>query len=547
MSKWNKNSAYLEWLLFIGMVIGFITFGIYSKYTLYRGILFIVLDIVLMSIVFVSIRLKYRADIVEYLDNLTKNIKSISKGEGNFIPTENDEPKLTQLYVAIDELQKSLKQQNRTKDTTFKIINTLAVNIDLQKLLNELLPKVIEGTRSNWGAVYVFNSATGKLEIKTSLGFSKNIYKEFDITIGEGFIGKAVQSKKIQILEDIPDDTVYISRTFIGTIKPKCMMTVPIMSQGDLVATLVLASIYNYTDEQMDVVKMIRYYLGVAITNGLTYERTQRLTRELQFQNQLIQNLNDELEGKVQERTYFLNSIINRIEEYAIIATDEEGFITTWNTGAEIIKGFSANDVIGKNISILYTEIEVRTGKVQQMLKIARDRGKYFESGHDRKKDGTPFFFDFIVTPIYDDMGKLVGYTYILKDMTALKDVENELNYEHQVNEKILDTSTRALVLTNSKGLIKYSNLVAETLLGQYNERIQNKNISEFFEESEELRRSIYEISKHGGKDEIIKTIVDKNEKVHKIKISISLLDNNNTDKSENHATVMMHLKEIKQ
>lgn len=545
MDKWNKNAAYLEWLLFIGMMIGFVTFGIYSQYELYRGILFIILDIILMTIVFVSIKLKYQTDITQYLDKLTTNIKNISEEEGE-LKADEDDPKLKELYAAVNELQKNLKQQNRSKDTTFKIINTLAVNIDLQKLLNELLPKVIEGTRSNWGAVYVFNSATGKLEIKTSLGFSKNIYKEFDITLGEGFIGQAVQSKKIQILEDIPDNTVYISRTFIGTIKPKCMMTVPIMSQGELVATLVLASIYNYTDEQMDVVKMIRYYLGVAITNGLAYERTQRLTKELQFQNQLIQNLNDELEQKVKYRTNFLNNIINSIKDYAIITTDEDGFITTWNTGAEILKGQTAQEIIGKNISILYTEIEVRTGKVQQILKIAREQGKYTESGWERKKDGTRFFADVTILPIYDDEENLVGYTNIVKDITSLKKLETELNYERVVNEKVLESSTRALLLTTSKGAIKYSNIIAETLLKQYNERTQNKNISEFFEEAEELRRNIYDVSKHGGKSECIKTIIDENGIRHKIRLIITLIGNDISEIDDTQASIMIYLKEVK-
>lgn len=544
MDKWNKNIAFLEWFLFIGMMIGFITFGIYSHYQLYRGILFVILDIVLMSVVFISMKLKYKMDITQYLDKLTTDIKNIAEKEGELV-ADGDDTKLKELYVAINELQKNLRQQNRSKDTTFKIINTLAVNIDLQKLLNELLPKIIEGTRSNWGAVYLFNSSTGKLEIKTSLGFSKNIYKEFDLTLGEGFIGQAIQSKKIQILEDIPENTVYVSRTFIGTIKPKCMMTVPIMSEGELVALVVLASIYNYTDEQMDVVKMIRYYLGVAITNGLAYERTQRLTKELQFQNQLIQNFNDELEQKVKYRTNFLNNTINCIEDYAIFTTDKDGFINTWNTGAEILKWQSSKDIIGKNISVLYSEIEVRTGKIQKIFKMAKEQGKYTESGWQTKKDGTKFYADTTILPMYDDKRNLVGYTNITKDITALKNLETELNYEHIVNNKILESSTRALILTTSKGIIKYSNIIAETILKQYNGRPQNKNISEFFEEAEELRRNIYDIYKHGGKSECIKTIVDENGMRHKIQLIITLLGNDISQTDDSHASIMIYLKNI--
>ncbi len=544
MYKWSKNEVLMEWFLFIGIVMGFIIFKIYADYEVYKGILFIIINVVLMSVVFISVKWRYKSDIIYHVNKLTESIKIISNSGKDFIIEEDTiEPYLKELYLAIYELQKNLKQQNRSKDTTFKIINTLAVNIDLHKLLDELLPKVIEGSRSNWGAIYLFNSATGKLEIKTSLGFSKNIYKEFDITLGEGFLGKAIQSKKIQILKDIPDDTVYISRTFIGTIKPKCIMTVPIISQGELVATLVLGSIYDYTEEQIDVIKMIKYHLGVAITNGLSYERSQRLTKELRFQNQIIQNLVDESENKVRERTNFLNSIIDSIKDYAIIATDVDGFITTWNTGAEIIKGYNLEEVIGKNISILYTETDVRIGKIQQVFKISKEQGIYSQSNWETKKDGTKFFSDIIVVPIYDKE-TLVGYTHIIKDVTIIKQLEAEIKYEKELSEKVIESSTRALLLTTSKGVIKYANIMAETLLEQYSERMQGKNISEFFQESEELRRNIYEVAKHGGKGEYLKTIVDKNSKIHRIRVILTMLDDKNITIEENHASIMIYLKE---
>ena len=80
-------------------------------------------------------------------------------------------PKHSFGYTMPESLSVHLKRQNRIKASIFNIINALAVNIQLEKLLEALLPKVIEGTRSNWGAFYIVSSVINKLEIKASLDF----------------------------------------------------------------------------------------------------------------------------------------------------------------------------------------------------------------------------------------------------------------------------------------------------------------------------------------------------------------------------------------
>lgn len=494
-------------LLVIGVLLGIILFYVYTCVSNGTAILMIIGDIFLIfAFSFIS-WWKYKKNVYGQLGELTRNIESISKGEVvKFAPSKA----FVRVYDALESLSVHLKRQNRIKASIFNIINALAVNIQLEKLLEALLPKVIEGTRSNWGAFYIVSSVTNKLEIKASLGFSKNVYKEFDISIGEGFIGQAAQSNEIQIITDIPEDTTYCTRTFLGKVKPKSMMIVPISTQHELVGLLVLASITEYQEEQIEVIKSIRYYLGMSVSNAATYERMERLSKELQFQNQLIQNMNDELEEKVRERTDFLNNIINSIKDYAIVSMDEEGFITTWNKGAELLKGYKAEEIIGNHISILYPEEDVKSGKVDRELEIAQTEGEYVEYGWRTKKNGEKFFADVIITPMYNKNNELIGFTNITKDITVMKNMEQALIHEKTFNQKLLESSTRALLLVDKEGIIIQSNEQISTLLGFTKEEMKGKYFPDYFDNPEMVEKSLKDMIRRGSYGEWKWNIRDK-------------------------------------
>jgi transcriptional regulator with GAF, ATPase, and Fis domain len=294
----KTDEGFLGAFLTIGAILGFLFFALYDKYDLGEMFWLILINAIVIIILFVFIRLKYKNNRHNYFNKIMDNVTRVSREEEEFRIDENEEPQINEISIAIYQLQQNLKYQTQSKDNILKILNTLVITMDLQKLLNDLLPKLIEYSRSNCGAIYLYNSATDKFEIKTSLGFSKNIYKEFDITLGEGFMGRLIESKDIQVIKDIPENTVYINRTFIGTIIPKCIMSVPILNQNELIGIIVLTSVYNYTKEEMESIELTRYYIGIVINNCLSCERTQRLIKELEFQNQLLQSLNEELEKK---------------------------------------------------------------------------------------------------------------------------------------------------------------------------------------------------------------------------------------------------------
>lgn len=259
----NFYSRILAYILLCVMLIFFIT----------RFIIYKILD-------------RYLNEINNIIQKLVENINS---------DIDYKSQALNKFYDKIYHMQKILKKREQHNNEIFKILNSAAINIELDKFLDDFIPKLLNATDSLCGAFYLLNSFTNKLEIKYSCGFDKNIYREFDLNAKEFF----VNDFNIKINNNIPSDTIYISKTFMGKIKPKSIMTVPITNQNKLIGVLIFAGIYNYTDDQIEIVNLTKNYIGIAINNGLILDKTKRLTNELQFQNKLIQDLNDELENKL--------------------------------------------------------------------------------------------------------------------------------------------------------------------------------------------------------------------------------------------------------
>jgi PAS domain S-box-containing protein len=275
-----------------------------------------------------------------------------------------------------------------------------------------------------------------------------------------------------------------------------------------MTGVMVFASIHEYTADEMEMVELIKYYIGVAVANGLTYEKTKRLSNELKFQNKLIQNLNEELENKVANRSLFLNNIIDSIQDYAIYAMDKNGMIQTWNKGADLLLGFSAEEAIGKQMEHIYKPEEKES--VKKRLQTVLQEGKYVENGWRFRKDGTKFFYEMKMFVMYNDRREIIGISNITKDMTGIKNVESALWFEKEVTMRILESSSRAIVFTDEVGVILLSNHNAEILLEQ--EFLAGRGIYEFFEDSETLAEAIISTADHSYFNEMSYRLRDEDD-----------------------------------
>jgi PAS domain S-box-containing protein len=122
-----------------------------------------------------------------------------------------------------------------------------------------------------------------------------------------------------------------------------------------------------------------------------------------------------------------LRSIVESIKDYAIYSLDRDGCVMTWNPGAERIKGYSADEILGLHFSHFFIEQDLMRGRPAELLRLAAERGRVEEEGWRVRKDGSRFWADVILSAIRDDCGAITGYAKVTRDFTDRKRAEEAL------------------------------------------------------------------------------------------------------------------------
>lgn len=119
--------------------------------------------------------------------------------------------------------------------------------------------------------------------------------------------------------------------------------------------------------------------------------------------------------------------LIEGVQDYAILTLDPEGNVSTWNSGAERIKGYKAEEIIGRNFSLFYTKEDIERDHPTEKLRVAAEVGRYEEEGIRIRKDGSRFWASVLITAMRDETGNLIGYSKVTRDITERKQAEEKL------------------------------------------------------------------------------------------------------------------------
>ena len=119
-----------------------------------------------------------------------------------------------------------------------------------------------------------------------------------------------------------------------------------------------------------------------------------------------------------------LRSMVESVHDYAIYLLDPDGCVMTWNPGAERIKGYSSDEILGAHFSRFFTHEDVVRERPAELLKLAAERGRVEEEGWRVRKDGSRFWADIVITAIRDDSREITGYAKVTRDFTDRKRAE---------------------------------------------------------------------------------------------------------------------------
>ena len=116
--------------------------------------------------------------------------------------------------------------------------------------------------------------------------------------------------------------------------------------------------------------------------------------------------------------------LVEGVKDYGIFLLDPTGHVSTWNAGAQRIKGYLAEEIIGRHFSCFYSQEEIDAGKPEHELKATAEYGRFEDEGWRIRKDGSRFWANVIVTALRDPDGRLLGFSKITRDLTERKMAE---------------------------------------------------------------------------------------------------------------------------
>ena len=184
--------------------------------------------------------------------------------------------------------------------------------------------------------------------------------------------------------------------------------------------------------------------------------------------------------------------LVEGVKDYAIFMLDPEGHVATWNPGAERIKGYSAEEILGEHFSIFYTNEDLERGQPDAELQTAAAEGRFEDEGIRVRKDGSTFWASVLITALKDDAGTLRGFAKVTRDITARKEAEErerQLAREQAARERatdILESISDAFFAVDHDWRFTYINREAEEIWGRSREGLLGKNIWEEFPQAED-------------------------------------------------------------
>jgi PAS domain S-box-containing protein len=161
--------------------------------------------------------------------------------------------------------------------------------------------------------------------------------------------------------------------------------------------------------------------------------------------------------------------LVTGVKDYAIFLLDPDGFVVSWNAGAERIKGYKAEEIIGQHFSRFYPPEDLPADKTRMELEVATRTGKYEEEGWRVRKDGSRFWANVLITALRDDAGRLTGFAKVTRDITERRESERI--------RSIVDNVVDGIITFDENGTIESLNPAAERIFGYGSEEILGASV----------------------------------------------------------------------
>jgi signal transduction histidine kinase/CheY-like chemotaxis protein/HAMP domain-containing protein len=248
--------------------------------------------IFLLALVVSYVLLKNVRDPLKDLTSITEQY-----GRGNLDARSGyvSENELGVLAASFNTLAGNMQAEMQTKESAARIADVMIREEELRSFSRELLKVLVLHTGSQVGAMYILNPEKTEFVLFESIGLSQSVRPSFSAVVHEGEFGAALATRQIQRVTDIPADTQFVFSTVSGDLKPREIITIPILSGKDVVAIISLASIRPYSASEIRLVNDIWITLIARINGVLAFRKIHEFSETLEHQNRELTEKSREL------------------------------------------------------------------------------------------------------------------------------------------------------------------------------------------------------------------------------------------------------------
>lgn len=174
--------------------------------------------------------------------------------------------------------------------------------------------------------------------------------------------------------------------------------------------------------------------------------------------------------------------LVEQTKDYAIFVLGPDGRILTWGAGGQLIKGYTADEIVGQHFSIFYPDESVKAGWPDHELKMATAQGRFEDEGWRVRKNGSRFWASVVITALRNKDGKLIGFSKITRDLSERRMAEDALRQSEERFRLLVDgVSDYAIFMLDPDGIITSWNTGAERIKGYKREEIIGQHFSRFY------------------------------------------------------------------
>jgi PAS domain S-box-containing protein len=184
--------------------------------------------------------------------------------------------------------------------------------------------------------------------------------------------------------------------------------------------------------------------------------------------------------------------LVQSIRDYGIVMLDPQGYVLTWNPGAERISGYRAEEIIGRHFSLFHPEEDRAARRPEEILHTAATQGYFRGEALRIRQDGRPFWAQLVIGAIHDAHGRLVGFTSVTHDITEPKRIQQALRESEQRFRLFVDgVAHYAICMLDAQGIVTDWNAGAERIKGYRAEEIIGWPLARFFDDPQVAERAL--------------------------------------------------------